>query len=73
MKLAYRFYMMENEGFLKSQRDQQIDLCIRDFRVLKENGYNPNDYIHQVLALHNLTLEKLTDAEARYIVAEVDK
>lgn len=72
MELAYGLYMAEAEGLLLNKRKENIELVISDLRNLKMNGLNPNKYINAILLMHDLTLEELTDAEARYIEQEVD-
>ena len=67
MSLAYYLYMAQQENCFPDERQESIEACIKDFRTIKEHGYNPNDYISQVLDLHNLKEYQLSKAEIKYI------
>lgn len=72
MNFAYCMYMAEAENRFPEQRRASIDACVHDFRIMKEKGYNPNDFITQVLALHNLKECQLSRSEIDYINRAVD-
>ena len=70
VKSGYFMYMAEAEGCagsLVNTRTSKINAIIKDFKYLVENGYNPNEYIHEVLAKYGLNENLLTDAEIRKI------
>lgn len=67
-------FAMEAEGYddLISTRTAKINAAIKDFKYIKENGGNPNEYIYEVLADHGLSENLLTDAECERIMGEVN-
>jgi len=69
VKSGYFMYMAEAEGCtgLVNTRTSKINAIIKDFKYLVECGYNPNNYIHEVLAKYGLNENLLTDAEIRKI------
>lgn len=70
VKSGYFMYMAEAEGRtggLVNTRTSKINAIIKDFKYLVECGYNPNNYIHEVLAKYGLNENLLTDAEIRKI------
>lgn len=69
VKSGYFMYMAEAEGCtgLVSTRTSKINAIIKDFKYLVSCGYNPNEYIHEVLAKYGLNENLLTDAEIRKI------
>lgn len=48
-------------------RTDKINAIIRDFKDLYRRGYNPNNYIHEVLSKYGLNEHLLTDAEVERI------
>ena len=66
---GYFGYITEAEGVtsLNSSRTTKINLIIKDFKSLVRRGYNPNNYIHEVLAKYGLNENLRTDAEIRKI------
>lgn len=68
-------FILEAEGRddLISTRDAKINASIKDFKYIKENGGNPNEYIHEVLTKHGLSQMYLTDAECERIMNEVNE
>ena len=66
---GYFGYITEAEGVtsLNSSRTTKINAIIKDFKSLVRRGYNPNNYIHEVLAKYGLNENLLTDAEIRKI------
>lgn len=60
---AFHMYMAECENRFPEQREASIQAAIEDFREIKDQGYNPNDYIDQVLASHNLKEYWLSNSE----------
>lgn len=72
---GYFMYMAETEGYddLVDTRTARINSSIKDFKYIKENGGNPNEYIHEVLAKHGLSQMYLTDAECERIMNEVNE
>ena len=48
-------------------REDKINAVIRDFKDLYNHGFNPNEYIHEVLVKHGLNENLLTNAEIRKI------
>ena len=66
---GYFMYMAEASGRddLISTRTSRINSAIKDFKSLVRQGYNPNDYIDEVLAKHGLSEDMLTSAEIRKI------
>ena len=75
VKSGYFMYMAEAEGCdnLVSTRTAKINAAIKYFKYIIRQGENPNYYIDDILAKHNLTEDMLTDAEKRKIMREVDK
>ena len=71
MELAYGLYMAEAEGFLDTRKGK-INALIKDLKGIKNQGLNPNDYLLGFLEINNLTLEELTEEEARFIERSVD-
>ena len=71
MKIAYGLYMAEAEGFLDTRKGK-INALIKDLKCIKNQGLNPNDYLLGFLEINNLTLEELTEEEARFIERSVD-
>lgn len=66
---GYFMYMAEAEGFdnLVNTKTARINAAIKDFQKLYHNGYNPNEYIHEVLSAHNLSEDLLTEKEIQRI------
>lgn len=66
---GYFGYITEAEGVtsLNSSRTTKINAIIKDFKSLVNRGYNPNNYIHEVLAKYGLNENLLTEAEIRKI------
>lgn len=66
---GYFGYITEKEGItsINSTRATKINAIIKDFKSLVRRGYNPNNYIHEVLAKYGLNENLLTDAEIRKI------
>ena len=66
---GYFGYITEAEGVtsLNSSRTTAINSIIKDFKSLVRQGYNPNNYIHEVPAKYGLNENLLTDAEIRKI------
>ena len=66
---GYFGYITEAEGVtsLNTTRTTKINAIIKDFKSLVRRGYNPNNYIHEVLAKYGLNENLLTDAEIRKI------
>lgn len=62
-------YILEANGRddLISTRTARINAAIKDFKSLVRQGYNPNEYIHEVLAKHGLNENSLTETEIRKI------
>lgn len=62
-------YILEASGRvdLCGTRTSKINAIIKDFKYLVSCGYNPNEYIHEVLAKYGLNENLLTDAEIRKI------
>lgn len=62
-------YMTEQEGMtnLNSTRATKINAIIKDFKNITEQGYDPNDYIEEVLAEYDLSENDLSDAEIHKI------
>lgn len=71
MRLEYGLYMAEAEGFLNTKKSK-INAFIKDLKNIKNQGLNPNDYILKLLEKNNLTLEELTEEEARFIERSID-
>lgn len=66
---GYFGYITEAEGVtsLNSSRTTKINAIIKDFKSLVRQGYNPNNYIHEVLTKYGLNENLLTEAEIRKI------
>lgn len=66
---GYFGYITEAEGVtsLNTTRTTKINAIIKDFKSLVRRGYNPNNYIHEVLTKYGLNENLLTDAEIRKI------
>ena len=66
---GYFGYISEAEGItsINSTRATKINAIIKDFKSLVRQGYNPNEYIHEVLAKYGLNENLLTEAEIRKI------
>ena len=66
---GYFGYMSEKEGMtsINSSRATKINAIIKDFKSLVAKGYNPNDYISEVLHKYGLNENLLTEAEIRRI------
>lgn len=66
---GYFGYMSEKEGVtsINSSRATKINAIIKDFKSLVAKGYNPNDYISEVLHKYGLNENLLTEAEIRRI------
>lgn len=66
---GYFGYMSEKEGVtsINSSRTTVINSIIKDFKSLVAKGYNPNDYISEVLHKYGLNENLLTEAEIRRI------
>lgn len=71
----YFLYMAETEGIesVTSTRRTKINAVIKDFVSYHHRGYNINHIKAEVLSMHGLDENLLTDAEAAYIVREVEK
>ena len=66
---GYFMYMAEAEGFdnLVNTKTARINAAIKDFQKLYRDGYDPNEYVHEVLSAHNLSEDLLTEKEIRRI------
>ena len=62
---GYFQFMAEAEGLdsLITTRTAKINAAIKDFKKIRNNYEDPNDYIDEVLYAHGLTESELTDAE----------
>lgn len=62
-------YISEQEGItsINSSRATKINAIIKDFKDIAEQGYDPNDYIEEVLAKYDLSENDLSDAEIHKI------
>ena len=69
VKTGFLPYILEANGNynLCNTRTTAINSIIKDFKSLVRRGYNPNNYIHEVLAKYGLNENLLTDAEIRKI------
>lgn len=69
IKTGFLPYILEANGNynLCNTRTAAVNAIIKDFKYLVECGYNPNNYIHEVLAKYGLNENLLTDAEIRKI------
>ena len=58
-------------GFLpymiEAKRTSVINNIIKDFKSLVRKGYDPNDYIEEVISNYGLTEDDLTDKEVKKI------
>lgn len=68
-KTGFIPYILEAEGCtnLCTTRKTKINAIIKDFKSLVAKGYNPNDYISEVLHKYGLNENLLTEAEIRRI------
>ena len=66
---GYFQFMAEASGCddLISTRTAKINAAIKDFKYIRDNYGNPNDYIDSVLADHGLRESDLTDKECERI------
>ena len=71
---GYFMYMAEASGRndLVSTRTAKINSIIKDFKSLVRQGYNPNNYIDEVLAKYGLKESELTDKECNKIMGYVN-
>lgn len=62
-------YISEQEGVttINSSRATKINAIIKDFKNITEQGYDPNDYIEEVLAEYDLSEDDLSEAEIHKI------
>ena len=62
-------YMTEQEGItsINSTRTTKINAIIKDFKDIAERGYDPNDYIEEVLTKYDLSEDDLSDVEIHKI------
>jgi len=69
VKTGFIPYIFEANGNynLCNTRTAAINSIIKDFKSLVRQGYNPNEYIHEVLAKYGLNENLLTEAEIRKI------
>lgn len=69
VKSGYFMYMAEAGGHdnLVNTKTTRINAAIKDFQKLYRDGYNPNEYIHEVLSAHNLSEDLLTEKEIQRI------
>ena len=67
-------YILEASGRddLCNTRTARVNAAIKDFKSLVSRGYNPNDYIEEILANHGLTESELTDRECEKIMGYVN-
>lgn len=72
MKLEYGLYMAEREGRFP-QRNKIINNVIKEFTRIYKAGYDPNDYIDEILSQYGLTESDLTSSEIRRINREVEE
>ena len=56
-----------NHFVLEANRASKINYIIKDFKSLVNKGYNPNDFIDEVLSAHGLDEDDLTDSEVKKI------
>lgn len=70
---GYFGYMSEAEGLtsMNTSRATKINAIIKDFKRLVNEGENPNEFIHEVLAGYGLNEHLLTEAEIERINREV--
>ena len=65
------FHEAAQSGFipfvLEANRASKINYIIKDFKSLVNKGYNPNDFIDEVLSAHGLDEDDLTDSEVKKI------
>lgn len=66
---GYFMYMAEAGGYdnLVNTKTARINAAIKDFQKLYRDGYNPNEYINEVLSAHNLSEDLLTEKEIQRI------
>ena len=69
VKSGYFMYMAEAEGCdnLVNTKTARINAAIKDFQKLYRDGYDPNEYVNEVLSAHNLSEDLLTEKEIRRI------
>ena len=62
-------YILEATGqvSLVNTRATKINAIIKDFKNIAERGYDPNDYIEEVLAEYDLSENDLSEAEIHKI------
>ena len=65
------FCMFANECDHNAARESIINVIISEFKAIKARGEDPNDYIDQIL--EEMGIDDITDAEAKYIMYEVDR
>lgn len=65
------FHDAATSGFIpyiiEANRSSKINYIIKDFKSLVRQGYNPNNYIEEVLNKYGLTEDDLTDKEVNKI------
>ncbi len=61
VKTGFVPYMVE------AKRTSLINYIIKDFKSLVRKGYNPNDYIEEILSNYGLSEDELTDKEIEKI------
>ena len=69
VKSGYFMYMAEAGGYdnLVNTKTARINAAIKDFQKLYRDGYDPNEYVNEVLSAHNLSEDSLTEKEIRRI------
>lgn len=69
VKSGYFMYMAEADGYdnLVNTKTARINAAIKDFQKLYRDGYDPNEYVNEVLSAHNLSEDSLTEKEIRRI------
>lgn len=65
-------YMMEQEGMLNT-RESHINAAIKEFKRLRDKGYNINSNTLQDKVLSKYSLTDLKDTEKRRIAREVGR
>lgn len=70
---GYFMYMAEAGGHdnLVNTKEARINAAIKDFQKLYNQGYNPNEYIYEVLTAHGLSENLLTEKEIQRINAAI--
>ena len=65
------FHEAATSGFIpymiEADRASKINHIIKDFKSLVRQGYNPNDYIDDVLSKYGFDEDDLTDKEVKKI------